>query len=1160
MSPFRALLVRCPLTLVSVLLVAAMFVVPGSAAAAVPTYAAQNFAGCGGERGNGQRDAAGNLYLPCQMDTNIGRASIRIYAADGTLTRSIAAPAVAGNAYYNDVAPSRDGVYLYVSSQSHNYHRLVRQGDAYVLDGAFRFEDFQYGAARKKPMGEFLATDLDGNVYIANGTWVAEALGAPMTVIKYDPQGRVITRFGDWDSSYNKGSFYWMLTDLAVSPDGLQVYTTEVGNNRVQRWQKAFAGDDYTAQEVFGNTAADFPAVDDPRTDYDDRRGTLCTAGKFGAPYASALDPAGNLYVVQTNCHGANGMTAQVQRLENGVWTIIQGPKFRDAFAHGFSIDARGSIYIPSTNTLFRVTGVVTPPADTTIPMLTGAALPATVNTRAVTIAITATDNVAVTHVRTANDGDNIANAAWKPYAAQLAHELTAGDGAKAVKVQVRDAAGNLSAIVEARTAYTAPVVQPPVDATAPQLASATLPATVNARAVTIAVAATDNVAVTQIRAANEGQDINAAAWKPFVPQLAHDLSAGDGAKAVTVQVRDAAGNVSGTLVARTALATEVVVPPVANQAPVLAAITFPATVVGNGVTVAIDATDDREVTEMRLTSESGDWPVANDGWQPFNARATFQLTRGTGLRGVFVQVRDAQGLMSEVRYRTVTVLAGEAPQPQPQPDTAAPTFRTATVAATTATRNVILQLDAVDNVGVTQVRIANDGDDLAAAAWKPYAPQVAHELKAGNGVKTIRLQARDAAGNVSAVATVQTTLTIAPPVVTPPAPALNTAPVLRSVVVPATTTSQTVTVNLDAIDDHAVTQMRLTDENGNWPQLNDGWQAFAASTQFTLTQGVGMRGIFIQVRDAQGLQSAVVYRLLERVTGPAVDPAPVPANAAPRLASATLPASTTTTRVSVAIVATDDQKVTQMRFATDNKVWGPWVAYATTADAVLSPGAGAKHLFVQVRDAHNAESGVIDATTQFVGAPGDAPAPPPVVTPPAVDLAPRVQSITLPAVTATQLVTVRIAATDDKAITSMRLANEDGNWKAWRTYAPTLQWQLNPGRLVKGVYVQVRDAAGHESNIMFTTTLCAPCHAPAKTLKGRTASAKASLRLGAVKGSQRADRVRPSRLAQDFDYSQRDGKRDLIDCGRGFDTVLKQPEDITRNCERVVSIKVPRR
>ena len=104
------------------------------------------------------------------------------------------------------------------------------------------------------------------------------------------------------------------------------------------------------------------------------------------------------------------------------------------------------------------------------------------------------------------------------------------------------------------------------------------------------------------------------------------------------------------------------------------------------------------------------------------------------------------------------------------------------------------------------------------------------------------------------------------------------------------------------------------------------------------------------------------------------------------------------------------------------------------------------------------------------------APAPAPA---PATDkTAPLLSSVTLPASTTTRVITIKLTASDNVAVTEVRFANENGVWAAWQPYATQKTWTLSPNAGAKGVFAQVRDAAKNESNSIYTRITCsAPCN-----------------------------------------------------------------------------------
>lgn len=110
-------------------------------------------------------------------------------------------------------------------------------------------------------------------------------------------------------------------------------------------------------------------------------------------------------------------------------------------------------------------------------------------------------------------------------------------------------------------------------------------------------------------------------------------------------------------------------------------------------------------------------------------------------------------------------MLSGCIPQAEPTRDTTSPSGSvTVSGAAVSASRYVWLQLSASDNVAVTQMRIAN-GTDVTGGQWEPYAARRAWPLNDGvDGDRTVIVQFRDAAGNVSEPAEGAVALDTIPP------------------------------------------------------------------------------------------------------------------------------------------------------------------------------------------------------------------------------------------------------------------------------------------------------------------------------------------------------------------------------------------------------------
>jgi hypothetical protein len=842
--------------------------IPASAHAATYTVGTTNFdhAKCGGVRGSGGLDNAGNLYLPCYYTpTGAAQPNIRVYDANDNLVKDIIVPVLtptAVDSYLADVAPSPDGQYLYVSEyQTSKFFRLVRRADgSYARDDTFTLQKYAYGGLRT-PRGQYLATDGLGNVYISNGTWVT---GEPALVLKYNAQGQLLTTFGEYAQTWDLGKFYWILGGLTVSRDGTQVWTAENGNSRVQEWDANGVGS-YTAVRAYGSSA-----LSDPN-----RQGGCGRIDQLAAPYDIASDMYDNVYVINTSCGSIN--LTEVHRIHGDQHDIIKGVKFGADRQHAIAVTARGTIFEPCVNAVLaaapgRYEGAPQPPADRTAPAIQALGVPNRTTISIFPIDLIATDNVGVTQMRLVIGDGDIAAAPWVAYN-QFANQgsIDGGDGTYRVRAQVRDAAGNVSPIAESQVVYQRVVA----DAVAPAIQAVTTPANSTIRLIPVDVTATDNVGVAQMRIVQGNADINAAPWVAY-NQFANQLTlAGDnGDKLISVQVRDAAGNVSAVATSHTMLA----VPPVPVNdvtAPVLSQVVVPNPAAYRQVVLAVTATDNVAVAEMRFATEDGNWGA----WQQFSAAPTFTLKAGAGAHGVFVQVRDAKGNESNSLYRTtissgLEVPAGgggdPAPNPDPDPDPvpagpdAAPVLRNVTLPATTATQNVVVTIDATDDKAVTEVRFATESGIWG--AWQPFAAAPTFMLTAGAGARGVFVQVRDIKRQESG--TIYRTTTLAPNAPAPiPDPIPNpdpnpgavdaAAPIVRAVTLPATTTSRLITVAIDATDDIGVTQVRLANETGVW----GAWQNFAARTPWVLTKVAMTKGVFVQVRDAAHKESNILYR-----------------------------------------------------------------------------------------------------------------------------------------------------------------------------------------------------------------------------------------------------------------------------------------------------------
>ena len=482
-------------------------------------YTVQAWPGCSGSYNSGSWDLSGNLYVPCGSPS-----TVRVYDFDGNLFTTFSAGYTV-----RDAVPSPDGQFVYTTGDG-SPRKFDRQPDgSFSRDTTWSLDKYPMYGSQWTPTGLFLAVDHSGYIYLADGAWAGNGTH---TVIKYAPDGTFVTRFGEYGQTWQLGKFYWMLTGVAVTPDGSRVYTVEVGNNRIQVWDQQANGT-YAATDSWGGTENNNPD-----------RGGYCTfggwQGAFAAPYDVALDSLGNVYVINTTCKQiikfddtGNYLTDVDVRLNGGDY-----PR-----PHGFAVAADGTVYVGENQKVAipDTRGPVpspnpTPEPDTTDPLLLTVTLPEFTTEQTIEVTVGATDNVGVVQMRLANEDGNWL--AWAPFEPTTNHTLSAGYGRKGVFVQVRDEALNESGVSYKKLNYVKPL-----DIEAPVINSVSIPTPTSTQTLDVTVQAMDNVGVTEMRLANE--DGNWMIWVPFKSVTQHSLTGGFGKKGVFVQVRDDTRNES---------------------------------------------------------------------------------------------------------------------------------------------------------------------------------------------------------------------------------------------------------------------------------------------------------------------------------------------------------------------------------------------------------------------------------------------------------------------------------------------------------------------------------------------------------------------------------------------------------------------------------------
>ena len=407
--------------------------------------------------------------------------------------------------------------------------------------------------------------------------------------------------------------------------------------------------------------------------------------------------------------------------------------------------------------------------------------------------------------------------------------------------------------------------------------------------------------------------------WEPFVTSRVFSLALGEGYVHAAVQYRDAVGNVSTDEIRDITMRDTT--PPTGSiyitGGPVFTGVTT-TTLNLYATDLFSNGTDGSGVTEMRFNKDASHW----DEWKPYSLHAPFTVQGEDGVKGIWVQYRDAAGNESQPYAASCQLLAG------------VPTGSIVINgnAATTTSPNVTLGLawTGGGGTGVNAMRFSDDGAHWT--YWEPAASTKAHTLPGANGYKTVRVQFRDDTGKTSIAYSDYIQL-------------VSKAPLGSIKINDDThlTNSRDVTLSLTWAkggDGWPVNQMRFSDDGAHW----SAWEAVASTKKHTLPGLDGYNTVRVQFRDWIGNVSERYsdYILLDttKPTG-----AIIINDGATRTGAALVTLSLTYSD------GTGGSGVSLMRFSDDGATWTAWEPVAATATHALYGPNGYKTVRVQYRD-----------------------------------------------------------------------------------------------------------------------------------------------------------------------------------------------------------------
>lgn len=326
-----------------------------------------------------------------------------------------------------------------------------------------------------------------------------------------------------------------------------------------------------------------------------------------------------------------------------------------------------------------------------------------------------------------------------------------------------------------------------------------------------------------------------------------------------------------------------------------------------------------------------------------------FSVPNAQGTRTVYAQFKDAAGNESAVFSDSVVI------------DTEAPTSPAVTLTALDSaptpdagwTRSSTIRLD-LSASGATAVQYANNAAFTSASGWQTLSSgtytETAWALGSVEGERIVYARFRDAAGNISSIASASIVLDLANPIVTSLSLDSGTAFSLDNDVV----------VTSNALDNlTAVGSLRVLIETTS-TCLGTPSSAYLNSTVHALdpigAQTAGSKTVCMKVRDRSGRQSSVVTATITRdVSAPSTPTITI---------GGTSPGYTRQTLVNLTLSGTDDTAVTEMRLSEDSGFSGAqWEPFQLQRAYLLSSTNGTKTVYVMVRDGAQRTSASQSAT-----------------------------------------------------------------------------------------------------------------------------------------------------------------------------------------------------
>ncbi|MEW5705461.1 MAG: hypothetical protein AB1743_01465 [Actinomycetota bacterium] len=370
--------------------------------------------------------------------------------------------------------------------------------------------------------------------------------------------------------------------------------------------------------------------------------------------------------------------------------------------------------------------------------------------------------------------------------------------------------------------------------------------------------------------------------------------------------------------------------------------------------------------------------------------------------------------------------------------------------AAYTASPSVTLAISATDpppGSGVSQMRISNNPDLSGGTGWIAYATSRPWTLQSIEGTRTVYIQFKDRAGNLSSVYSDSIFLDTNSPTAT--TFLINDGAEI--------TRSRSVTLTVSAYDPDpgsGIKRMMIS----NYPSFYGGrWYSYSTTKAWKLDIAEGTTTVYIKFEDNAGNTSTYSDQIFLDTKRPVGQSAQL--GGAIRIDNNAYATNDTTVTLSIsAFDLAPGTGVSQMRISNNPDLSGGtgWIAYATSYnDWVLNSSEGTQTVYIQFKDGAGNESLVYKDSIilDTVGPTG---------------------SVLIEGgseCTRSRWVTLSISANDTEpasGVRFMRISNHSdfSDGTGWKIFSATKRWKLDSTEGTTTVYIQFMDRAGNISPV----------------------------------------------------------------------------------------------